>query len=120
MRVRVAHVVLDCTDLARVSAFWSNLLALEVAEQDEEWLDLEPVSPGGAVLSFQRVPEPKVGKNRVHLDLDVPDALVAGERARELGASPASDVNPGARGPWRVWRDPEGNEFCLISDGSAA
>ncbi|WP_282703343.1 VOC family protein [Streptomyces sp. CC219B] len=68
----------------------------------------------GRRLLFQRVPEPKTAKNRLHLDLHAPagqrDAEV--ERLEGLGASVVRRVSePG--GSWVVMADPEGNEFCV-------
>ena len=119
--LRAAHLVVDVTDLDRAAAFWSALLGVRVAQREAEWLDLAPLGTGGPVLSFQLVPEPKAGKNRLHLDLAVPalagGAVAAGQRARELGATPASQLfDTGATAPWQVWRDPDGNEFCLTTD----
>ncbi|MEU1122930.1 VOC family protein [Streptomyces sp. NPDC005899] len=68
----------------------------------------------GRRLLFQRVPEPKTVKNRLHLDVHAPpgqrDAEV--ERLVSLGASVLRSVEePG--GSWQVLLDPEGNEFCV-------
>ncbi|MQY02833.1 VOC family protein [Actinomadura macrotermitis] len=109
-------VVFDCADLEVMAAFWGGLLGMKVTSREEDWLDLEPLHPGGATLSFQRVPEGKKSKNRLHLDFDVLDVRAAGERARELGATPLGEPmgnNPDK--PFQVWRDPEGNEFCLCT-----
>jgi hypothetical protein len=65
-------------------------------------------------LFFQRVPEAKIAKNRVHLDLHVDaDRKAAGvERLIRLGAQLIDTRSD--RGPrTHVMRDPEGNEFCL-------
>jgi hypothetical protein len=68
----------------------------------------------GRRLLFQRVPEPKSGKNRLHLDLHPEpgrrDAEV--ERLRGLGARVLREVRE-AGGAWVVMSDPEGNEFCV-------
>ncbi|GAA3949622.1 hypothetical protein GCM10023085_35200 [Actinomadura viridis] len=114
MRPKVANVVIDCTDPELMAAFWGALLGMGVTGRDEDWVDLEPLGPGGPLLSFQQVPEPKRIKNRIHLDLDVPDIHAAGERARELGATPHGE--PMGRGPFQVWLDPEGNEFCFVTE----
>jgi hypothetical protein len=71
-------------------------------------------SGDGPRLLFQRVPEPKTAKNRMHLDLPVPpdnlDSEV--ERLNQTGASLVGfNSHPGHR--WAVMADPEGNEFCL-------
>ncbi|MGW3726535.1 VOC family protein [Streptomyces sp. NPDC000851] len=68
----------------------------------------------GRRLLFQRVAEPKSGKNRLHLDLHPAQGRRADEveRLRELGASVLREVKePG--GEWVVMQDPEGNEFCV-------
>ncbi|MFE1440964.1 VOC family protein [Streptomyces sp. NPDC058739] len=79
----------------------------------------DPVEPDsgtglGRRLLFQRVPEPKSGKNRLHLDLhpgpDRREDEVA--RLRGLGASVLREVKE-AGGQWVVMADPEGNEFCV-------
>lgn len=110
--VRAANLVIDCVDLDRMSEFWGALLGMEVTQREERWLDLESCGDGGPVLSLQRVPDEKAGKNRVHLDLEVPDLGWAAARARGLGASLASSMRTG--GAFQVWRDPEGNEFCFV------
>jgi len=61
------------------------------------------------------VPEPKTVKNRVHLDLGTVDYDAAVARTVGLGATPASDVYDGDA--FAVFRDPEGNEFCLLRPG---
>src|SRR5262245_53305059 len=77
----------------------------------------------GPRLFFQRVPEPKATKNRVHLDVNVGGGMavppaeprqrvaVAIERLTQLGARQLRTVD--GRGEyWVVMQDPEGNEFC--------
>ena len=75
------------------------------------------LSGGPLPLLFLRVPEAKApsAKNRMHLDLRAADYDAAVARALALGATPADDVYRGDR--WRVLRDPEGNEFCIIRPG---
>ena len=71
-------------------------------------------SGDGPRLYFQRVPEPKTAKNRVHLDVPVDLAALDREveRLQALGASLVGfNSHPGHR--WAVMSDPEGNEFCL-------
>ncbi|WP_424216064.1 VOC family protein (plasmid) [Streptomyces sp. BI20] len=68
----------------------------------------------GRRLLFADVPEPKQGKNRLHIDVHAEpgglDALVA--RLESLGASRVREVDMGPAGHWWVMTDPEGNEFC--------
>ncbi|TDD62261.1 VOC family protein [Actinomadura darangshiensis] len=115
MTPKVGHIVVDCADLETMAAFWGGLLGMKSAESDDHWLDLEPLGTGGPVLSFQRVPEAKKTKNRLHLDLEVPDIHRAGERAANLGAIPAAGPMGDPASPFQVWHDPEGNEFCFVT-----
>ncbi|NEA26996.1 VOC family protein [Actinomadura bangladeshensis] len=107
---KVGNIVIDCADLDAMAAFWGGLLGMKTTSAEGDWLDLEPLGGNGPVLSFQRVPERKAVKNRLHFDLDVPDVQAAGERAAGLGATRAP-TPPGAS--FQVWHDPEGNEFCF-------
>ncbi|WP_344598231.1 VOC family protein [Actinomadura vinacea] len=112
----MSNVVIDCTDLDVMIAFWGGLLGMKVTERQDDWVDLEALGTDGPLLGFHLVPESKSGKNRVHLDIEVPDVRAAGERARELGATPHGEPmgeNP-AR-PFQVWLDPQGNEFCFVT-----
>jgi hypothetical protein len=63
---------------------------------------------------FQLVPEPKAGKNRLHLDLRVGEDRQETEVAR-LGGLGARELGRGRQGPhtWVTMADPEGNEFCV-------
>ncbi|WP_242901593.1 VOC family protein [Actinomadura terrae] len=112
---KVGAVAIDCADLDAMAAFWGALLGMKTTHRDVDWIDLEPLGDGGPKLAFQLVPEHKTTKNRVHLDLDVPDIRVAGERAAALGATPASEPMGDSATPYQVWRDPEGNEFCFCT-----
>ena len=114
---RVGNVVIDCADPDALAAFWGELLEMKVTAREDHWVDLERLGTGGPLLSFQRVPEGKTVKNRLHLDLDVPDVAEAGERARKLGATPAGKPMGRPDAPFEVWYDPEGNEFCFVTAG---
>lgn len=116
VKPRVTNLVFDCADMEALAAFWGELLSLEVTSREDDWLNLEPLGQGGPRLSFQKVPEGKTVKNRLHLDLYVPDIEVAGRRASALGATPAGEPLGRPEEPFRVWYDPEGNEFCLCTD----
>ena len=68
----------------------------------------------GRRLLFQRVPEAKTVKNRLHLDLHPGEGrrVAEVERLRALGASVLREVREPS-GAWVVMADPEGNEFCV-------
>lgn len=71
---------------------------------------------GGPGICFQRVPESKTVKNRVHLDIVVADVERATALIEDLGGRKRGEPSDFHEGGWR-WRmmaDPEGNEFCLV------
>lgn len=113
------EVCIDGHDLARLQDFWCALLDYRPHGATGPYRSLVPAERGqGPKLVLQQVPEPKAGKNRVHLDLYVDRAVFADEvaRAESLGASRvgAGEVTEGDE-TWVVLADPEGNEFCLCT-----
>jgi hypothetical protein len=143
MAVKV-QIVLDCADPDKLARFWAAALGYRLQDPpagfgtwedflraqgvpEPAWNDASAVvDPDGVGprMFFQRVPEPKITKNRMHLDInasgsrDTPPEERA-ERVRatvdRLLAAGASNVEEreqwGDR--WVVMRDPEGNEFCV-------
>src|SRR6478672_7187030 len=125
------QVTFDCVQPVRVARFWCEVLGyVEEVDPDEPVLDDPPwaacVDPTGVGprLFFQRVPEGKVVKNRVHLDVRVGTGLVGEQRLAALESECARLVALGAtRGTLlradgfnescQVMQDVEGNEFCL-------
>ena len=107
---RLTDIVVDCTDPEQLAAFWGSLLGVGVADRSESFVELDRL-PNGMGLGFQKVPEPKIGKVRIHLDLTVPDVELASERVVALGGRRGADVKS-----WRVMTDPEGHEFCLLPE----
>lgn len=78
------------------------------AEGPYVWLKRPTGAPG---IGFQKVPEAKAGKNRVHLDISATDLVVAKARIEALGGRRIEGYE---RGGFLVMADPEGNEFCLV------
>ncbi len=113
MATRLNDVVVDATDPAALARFWSALLGTTITGESADEVDVA-VSEG-VELVFVPVPEPKAGKNRVHLDLasaSPEEQVEIVERATALGAL---RVDLGQRGvPWVVLADIEGNEFCVL------
>jgi predicted enzyme related to lactoylglutathione lyase len=111
-----AHVVIDSQDPDRVTPFWCGLLDVQVSfsRADSPYVALTPAS-GEWMLVFQRVPEPKTGKNRLHLDVLVDDLDDAMARVEALGGRWAEPGNTHEVRDirWRCMADPEGNEFCI-------
>src|SRR3954462_5979463 len=140
--VRQVQVTFDCAEPERVARFWCEVLGYVVPPPPPgyaSWVEfdrsLPPERQGAAFacvdpsgvgprLFFQRVPEGKVVKNRVHLDVRVATGLVGQERLAVLENESARLVALGAvRGQLliadeynescQVMQDIEGNEFCL-------
>ena len=112
---RLHWIVIDTVDPERIAPFWCALLGV----QERGWFGddyLMLTTDGGAPpVAFQRVPEAKSVKNRLHVDLEVDDLDRAFAGIVALGGSAVSDVleMPGGY-RWRVMADPEGNEFCIV------
>jgi hypothetical protein len=141
-KVKQVQVTFDCAHPRIVADFWKAVLgyvdppvpsgfdswdafdaSLLAEHQGSSWACQDPEGVGPR-LFFQRVPEPKAGKNRLHLDVRVGVGLTGDERvdalesegarlvalgARRLHLLPADDENEACR----VMQDVEGNEFCL-------
>jgi hypothetical protein len=105
----VAALAIDCARPQELATFWQLLLGGRVRVDDDG--DAELVG-GSLRLDFLRVPEAKSVKNRLHLDLRSEDYDAAIRHAVASGATEADDVYDG--GQWKVLRDPEGNEFCIL------
>jgi len=106
--------VVDCLDPEPLAAFWGELLGVGVNHRSDEWVSLHATAPGHPRVAFQRVPETKVGKNRVHLDVWVPDVEAATVEAEALGARRLGPFVHESPEPFQVLADPAGNEFCLV------
>jgi predicted enzyme related to lactoylglutathione lyase len=109
-------VVLDCQDLAGMGAFWAAALGYRTEPSDETYQSVLPPDGNGVELLLQRVPEAKgATKNRLHLDLRVPDLDAEVSRLTGLGARVLTESPIVENGwTWHVLADPEGNEFCVL------
>ncbi len=116
---RIAYVLLDSTDPAALVPFWTELLGVGVAATVDEgaFVVLDAAADGPPALAFQRVPESKSGKNRMHLDLVVDDLEAATQRITEMGGVWLDGETREIGGyRWRCMADPEGNEFDIVPD----
>jgi len=141
--IREVQVTVDCADPRALSLFWNAVLGYQLpppppgfdswddfaaslpAEQRNSASASEDPSGAGPRLFFQRVPEAKSVKNRLHLDVRAAPGLTGEERMTALEAEADRLVGLGARRRERhdpappmgaghlVMSDPEGNEFCL-------
>jgi hypothetical protein len=120
MANRISELVIDCADPGRLAAFWSKVLGyVELGREDDGSIEIGPpdVGFGGLqpTLILSPSTDPKVGKLRLHLDVNPTDRDQDAELERllALGAKPA-DVGQTGQESWHVLTDPEGNEFCLL------
>ncbi|WP_087508239.1 VOC family protein [Cellulomonas iranensis] len=142
---RRLQIVVDAHDPRGLGAFWADVLGYveeppppgfstwEETLQgwglpEDRWNDAYAIvdpDGGGPRLFLQKVPEGKVAKNRLHLDVgqpgrargEEPDKAAVRARADELvarGATHVREFDDPAQGFWIVLQDPEGNEFCLV------
>ena len=142
MAIRV-QVTMDCADPGRLAHFWAEALGYQlqpppegyaswedflraIGIPEEDWNNTSAiVDPGGAGprLYFQRVPEAKSGKNRVHLDLNKTTRETPPEEGRRMvdeeverltGLGATELYRREQNGEyWVTMSDPEGNEFCV-------
>jgi predicted enzyme related to lactoylglutathione lyase len=109
-------VTIDCADPNALAAFWCEVLGYVVSDTDgaEDGSFISDPAGGGVPLFFQRVPESKTVKDRLHLDLRPPRSMAEEvERVKALGATVFAFVE--VEGSfWTVLQDPEGNEFCVL------
>jgi hypothetical protein len=138
--VMTFQVTIDCAQPHVLADWWADALGWAVEPSDEAfirsmvqaghaqesdttthrgtlvWAEGAALVPpeGMPRVLFVRVPEPKRGKNRLHLDLRAGEADRPAQLERLLAAG-ATEIGRGSQGPhtWVVLTDPEGNEFCL-------
>jgi hypothetical protein len=106
----IKTVTFDAADALGLARFWAAALGSDVDEDSTaDKAFVEAAGWGGPNMWFNRVPEPKTAKNRMHFDLRAPGSVddeVA--RLERLGASVLR-----RHGHYTEMRDPEGNEFCV-------
>lgn len=113
LNAQVTTVMCAGLDLNETVPFWSAVPGLEEVQRTGRSVPLRPVSHGGPHHAFQPVPEPRSGKNRLHLDGRVPGRA---EAERAIVTAPGSVLNrieePGFPA-WTVVAGPAGDEFCI-------
>ena len=115
--IRVS-IVLDCADAAKLAAFWTAALGYEQVAADGDFIGLKDPDGRLPTLVLQQVPERKMVKNRMHIDVFSEEFDEHLDRLTALGATvvtPEHTEPDGMR--LMVLADPEGNEFCLLDPG---
>lgn len=114
MATRWSGVTVDCVDVELVATFWSALLGRERGPSQDGWVYLGQREDALPRLVFQPVSEPKRGKVRLHLDLEVDDIEAAMAQVARLGGRETGERHDYlGEGVVVVMADPEGHEFCL-------
>lgn len=118
---RFHSLVIDCPDPRRLAGFYERLLGLERVEDTDEWVTLA----GAVTVAFQRVesfvrprwPDPSAPQ-QMHVDVLVDDLDAAETEVLRLGAT----LLEGSEKPigYRVYADPDGHPFCLVTPESVA
>jgi predicted enzyme related to lactoylglutathione lyase len=112
MTLELDMITIDCADPRRLAGFWTKALGVSIAQDYGEAVFLAPAKQGSVTLGFQRVPEPRAGKNRVHVDFGTDERAAEVARLVTLGATEVAEHSiPGLI--WTVLADPEGNQFCV-------
>lgn len=117
MANRWSGVTIDCADPLRMSQFWGALLGIEPSREhgdDPGWATLGSRSGPTPRLTFQRVPEPKSTKVRIHLDVQVDDVEAGRRQVENLGGRWSGIRHDYDEGVVLVMLDPEGHEFCMV------
>jgi hypothetical protein len=125
MTSKFTELAIDCADPGGLARFWCSVLDYEVQDEDDGIVtigwpmvaeDRNHRGPVPPTLTFAQVPEGKIVKNRIHLDINPADREQGEEvrRLLDLGARHA-DVGQGDVS-WVLLADPEGNEFCVLAD----
>lgn len=140
------QITFDCADPSGLAAFWAEALGYQLQPPTDgfdswdaaltafdvprdQWNSRSAILPTEGShprIFFQRVPEGKTIKNRIHLDVRTAPGLEGDDRMRaleseadrlqELGATRAYRVEPDSatmEAGFITMNDPEGNEFCL-------
>ncbi len=119
--ITAVGVVLDCLDPVGLADFWQEAIGFAQRTGDgDPYVTLSGSSLRRPLnhLTLQKVPEPKVGKARLHLDLFAGDVAAEVARLEVLGARVLSRMPEDAGGDdllMAVMSDPEGNELCVIA-----
>ena len=110
-------LVLDCAEPQALEPFWRDALGYRSYFSSDSHVILVPNDDSNASpLVLQQVPEPRVGKNRMHVDLVTDDIEGEVERLVDLGATRLHDgIQNMGDVRWVTLADPVGNELCVCT-----
>ena len=107
------QVIVQAADPLALGRWWLEALDWELVNDDPDEFEIRPTADQTPGLLFVRADHPENGKSRLHLDFRPDDQAREVERLVALGAR-SVDVGQG-EASWQVLVDPEGNEFCILS-----
>ena len=122
MALSLQCITVDAHNPKALAEFWAEVLGWTVGEDGDDigwWIERElgdPNKTGFPDILFLKVPDSKVVKNRLHLDLRPDDQAAEVARLEKLGAKKidiGQSTDPDTT--WVVMADIEGNEFCVLS-----
>ena len=113
MAVRFYQLVIDARDPAALARWWAEALGQQILLESASEVVVGSAADRYPGLCFVPVSDVRAVKNRLHIDLDPDEYETEVARLLALGATPA-DIGQGEV-PWSVLRDPEGNEFCVLT-----
>jgi Glyoxalase-like domain len=108
---RMHGLVVDCADPAAIATWWAGVYDAPVEVNPGGWATIENVV-GMPILTmdFNKVPEPKTVKNRIHWDVSVADLQPLLDAGATLLRAKDDEIG------WHMLADPEGNEFCAFDN----
>lgn len=106
-------LVIDAHDPGGLARFWCDVLAVEIVEEESDWVQLAP-DPGGTFLAFQPSDAPRPTSLVARPDIEVTDIDLARDRVIGFGGSYVRTIAELKGDHHYVMADPEGNEFCLV------
>jgi predicted enzyme related to lactoylglutathione lyase len=113
-RKAAVEIVLDCAEPNRLAKFWREALDYREYYSDAGLAVLVPKEGSASPFLLQGVPEPKAGKNRMHIDIVADDVEAEVHRLQAIGARRIDDDVQSFGGTrWVRMSDPEQNEFCV-------
>ena len=115
MGLKIGWLSIDGHDVDALARFWEQALPSKRTYEDDDEVVLETTD--GWKFLFYKVPDEKVVKNRLHLDLVPEDQDAEVARLEALGAKRV-DIGQTGEESWVVMADPEGNEFCILRAGA--
>ena len=119
MSLRAVEIVIDCREHESLERFWTQALGWRSRRVNDQYVAIIPPDRSTVGILLQQVPEPKIAKNRVHIDWEADDMAAEVARLEGLGAKRVIERTLGSATRWTVMEDPEGNEFCVTQGGQA-